>query len=205
MTSSSTELVRTQIGYASMPANSLKSIALPSMTGIAASGPMLPRPSTAVPSVRTATELPLIVYFLASETSAAIALLTRPTPGVYAIDRSSRVRSGNFGSTVILPPRCRANVRSSALTTVTPATDPAAATTSRPCASLRQCTVMSRTTTSSRCPLRSTESMLPPAAPMAVVNRPSAPGAFSSSTVTVKVYAGVVTGFLFVAAARRPR
>jgi hypothetical protein len=36
----------------------LNSTALPSITGIAARGPMLPRPSTAEPSVTTATVLP---------------------------------------------------------------------------------------------------------------------------------------------------
>ena len=44
-----------------MSPNRLNSAALPSMTGIAASGPMLPRPSTAVPSVTTATVLRLMV------------------------------------------------------------------------------------------------------------------------------------------------
>ena len=38
----------------SMPANFLKSTALPSITGFAASGPIAPRPSTAVPLVMTA-------------------------------------------------------------------------------------------------------------------------------------------------------
>ena len=42
-------------GTASIPPKCLKRIALPSMTGMAASGPMSPRPSTAVPSVMTAT------------------------------------------------------------------------------------------------------------------------------------------------------
>ena len=37
------------------PANSLNSAALPSITGSAAAGPMLPSPSTAVPSLTTAT------------------------------------------------------------------------------------------------------------------------------------------------------
>ena len=46
-----------QIGTASTPANRLNSSDLPSMTGIAAAGPMSPRPSTAVPSVTTATVL----------------------------------------------------------------------------------------------------------------------------------------------------
>ncbi len=58
---SSGSLVERQIGKASTSANSLKSIALPSMTGIAASGPMSPRPSTAEPSETTATVFALIV------------------------------------------------------------------------------------------------------------------------------------------------
>ena len=60
-TISSGSLVSRQIGKASMPANSLKRMALPSITGMPASGPMSPRPSTAVPSVTTATRLPLSV------------------------------------------------------------------------------------------------------------------------------------------------
>ena len=83
-----------QIGNASTPANSLNSIALPSITGIAARGPMSPSPSTAVPSDTTATVLRLIVYWNALSGSSWIAPQTRATPGVYAIDRSSRVFSG---------------------------------------------------------------------------------------------------------------
>ena len=41
----------------SMPANFLNRTALPSITGLEASGPILPRPSTAVPLVITATRL----------------------------------------------------------------------------------------------------------------------------------------------------
>jgi hypothetical protein len=47
--------VSRQIGTASTPPNCLNSTALPSITGIAARGPMLPSPSTAEPSVTTAT------------------------------------------------------------------------------------------------------------------------------------------------------
>ena len=65
-----------------MPANSLKSIALPSMTGMAASGPMSPKPRTAVPSLTTATELPLMVSCQALRGWAAMASHTRATPGV---------------------------------------------------------------------------------------------------------------------------
>ncbi len=42
----------------SMPANFLNRQPLPSITGLAARGPMLPRPSTAVPLVTTPTRLP---------------------------------------------------------------------------------------------------------------------------------------------------
>ena len=81
-TISSGSLVLRQSGKASTPPNSLNSIALPSITGIAASGPMSPRPSTALPSETTATVLRLIVYWKALSRSSAIALQTRATPGV---------------------------------------------------------------------------------------------------------------------------
>ena len=81
-TISSGSVVLRQIGKASTSANSLKSIALPSITGMAASGPMSPRPSTAVPSETTATVLALIVYLNAFWRFSAIALHTRATPGV---------------------------------------------------------------------------------------------------------------------------
>ena len=47
-----------QSATASMSANRLKRTDFPSMTGSPASGPMLPSPSTAVPSLTTATVLP---------------------------------------------------------------------------------------------------------------------------------------------------
>jgi hypothetical protein len=53
----STSVVARQIGTASMPANRLNSSALPSMTGMAAAGPISPSPRTAVPSLTTATVL----------------------------------------------------------------------------------------------------------------------------------------------------
>ena len=59
---SSVSVVSRQIGNASTPPNSLKRTAFPSMTGIAASGPIFPRPKTAVPSETTATRLPFAVY-----------------------------------------------------------------------------------------------------------------------------------------------
>ncbi len=60
-TISSTFLVSSAIGKASTPANDLKMRHLPSMTGRAAAGPISPRPSTAEPSVTTATVCCLIV------------------------------------------------------------------------------------------------------------------------------------------------
>ena len=45
----------------SMSANALNRIPLPSITGLPASAPMLPSPSTAVPLVTTATRFPLAV------------------------------------------------------------------------------------------------------------------------------------------------
>ncbi len=54
---SSVSVVSRQIGMASTPPNCLNSTALPSITGIAAAGPMSPRPRTAVPSLTTATVL----------------------------------------------------------------------------------------------------------------------------------------------------
>ena len=82
LTISSVSWLARQIGQASMLANRLNSAALPSITGSAAPGPMLPRPSTAEPSVTTATLLPLIVSRDTSSGFCASAALTRPTPGV---------------------------------------------------------------------------------------------------------------------------
>ena len=81
-TISSMSWLARQIGHASMLANRLNSAALPSITGKAAPGPMLPRPSTALPSVTTATVLPLMVSRQTSSGCSASAMLTRPTPGV---------------------------------------------------------------------------------------------------------------------------
>ena len=52
------------------------------MTGRAASGPMSPRPSTAVPSVTMATVFFLIVSSWTCAGSVAMAMQTRATPGV---------------------------------------------------------------------------------------------------------------------------
>ena len=60
-TISSTVPVSMHTGTASTSAKCLKSTALPSITGIAASGPTAPSPSTAVPSLTTATVLRRLV------------------------------------------------------------------------------------------------------------------------------------------------
>ena len=63
---SSTSWVSRHSGQASMSPNRLNSAALPSITGSAAFGPMLPSPSTADPSVTTAMLLRLMVSRRAS-------------------------------------------------------------------------------------------------------------------------------------------
>ena len=60
-TSLSRFLSLSSMSNTSMPANFLNSTPLPSITGLAASGPMSPKPSTAVPLVTTATKLPRAV------------------------------------------------------------------------------------------------------------------------------------------------
>ena len=65
----------------SMPANFWNSTPLPSITGLPASGPMLPRPSTAVPLLMTATRLPRAVSVLAWLGSATMASQACATPG----------------------------------------------------------------------------------------------------------------------------
>ena len=111
-TMSSTSVASRQIGTASMPPNSLKSTALPSITGREAAGPMFPRPSTALPSVTTATTCDFHVRSWTSSGFRSMAVQTRATPGVYASERSSRLRSGAVETVSSLPPRCRTNTGS---------------------------------------------------------------------------------------------
>src|SRR3954454_6788816 len=103
---SSVSWVSRQTGQASTPANRLNSAALPSMTGIAAAAPRLPSPSTAEPSVTTATVLRLIVSRRASDGLAAVAWQTRGAPGGVARERAARVRRAALGC----PPRFAAEV-----------------------------------------------------------------------------------------------
>ncbi len=72
----------TSMSKTSMPANLRNSTALPSITGFAASGPIAPSPSTAVPLVITATRLPRAVRLRASPGSATISSQAIATPGV---------------------------------------------------------------------------------------------------------------------------
>ena len=65
----------------SMPANFLNSTALPSITGLAASGPIAPRPSTAVPLVITAIRLAREVRCTACAGSRTISSQAAATPG----------------------------------------------------------------------------------------------------------------------------
>ena len=58
----STSDASTSMSKQSRSAKTLNSTPLPSMTGLLASGPMSPRPNTAVPLEITATRLPLAVY-----------------------------------------------------------------------------------------------------------------------------------------------
>jgi hypothetical protein len=60
-TNSSGSVVSTSMSNTSTSANRLNNTALPSMTGLLARAPTLPRPRTAVPLDTTATRLPLAV------------------------------------------------------------------------------------------------------------------------------------------------
>ena len=90
----------------SMPANFLNSTALPSITGLAASGPIAPRPSTAVPLVTTPIRLPRDVRFDTSAGSRTISSQAAATPGEYASARSRWLVSCLVGVTEILPGGC---------------------------------------------------------------------------------------------------
>ena len=184
---SSVSVVSRQMGQASIPANSLNSMALPSITGIAARGPMSPRPSTAVPSVTTATAFCLIVRARTLSGSAAIARQTRATPGVYAIERSSRVFTGTLFCTSILPPRCMRNVRSETFTMVTPGTSRTASTIRWPWSESAAETVTSRTRLSRVTRTRSIAPRSPSASPIAAATFANDPATDGSSTRIVRL------------------
>ena len=187
ITISSGSLVARHSGNASTLASSLKRSALPSITGIAALGPMSPRPSTAVPSVTTATQFCLIVSVYAFSGSAWMAMHTRATPGVYAIERSSRVLRAILDLTSIFPPRCIRKVRSDTLTTVTPSTPRIFSTICSPCFSSLALKEMSRVTLDFPTSTRSIAPMSPPHWPIADVTFPSMPGWLTISRRTIRL------------------
>ena len=75
----------------------------PSITGLPASGPILPRPSTAVPFDTTATRFPLAVYLYTSSIFFSISRHGSATPGLYARERSLEVRQGFVATTSTFP------------------------------------------------------------------------------------------------------
>ena len=81
LTKSSTSVAFISMSMESMSANILKSIPFPSITGLLASGPKLPRPRMAVPFDITATRFPFPVYLYTSSIFSAIALTGSATPG----------------------------------------------------------------------------------------------------------------------------
>ena len=102
-------------------------------------------------------------------------MLTRPTPGVYAIDRSSRVRSGTLDVTSILPPRCSRNVRSLTLWTSTSSISRTHSTRRSECVASAALHV---TSTTSRSWLESATSIavtIPPSRAIAVATLPTTP------------------------------
>jgi hypothetical protein len=80
-TTRSTVLAAISMSNTSILANFLKRTALPSITGLDASGPILPSPSTAVPLETTATRLARLVSVAASLGEATIASQAAATPG----------------------------------------------------------------------------------------------------------------------------
>ena len=102
-TKPSTSILSTSMSKTSMSANALNSRPFPSITGLAARGPMSPSPRTAVPLLTTATRLPFEVYLYALSGSLSISLHGNATPGEYARDNSWEVPCGFVGTTVSFP------------------------------------------------------------------------------------------------------
>ncbi len=80
-TNASTSLVFTSISKTSIPAKILNSNPFPSITGLDASGPISPNPSTAVPLEITATKLALLVYLYTFSVAFSISKQGSATPG----------------------------------------------------------------------------------------------------------------------------
>src|SRR5688572_16201307 len=120
-----------------------------------------------------------------------MAMHTRATPGVYAIDRSSRVLTGLLLLISILPPRCIRNVRSDTCTTFTPSMARRRSTICCPCRSSLALNVRSRVSVDLPMATTSMAPMSPPALPMAEVILPSIPGWFRISSRTVRLWLAV--------------
>ena len=172
-------------------ARSAKSRAFPSITGSAASGPMLPSPSTADPSVTTATLFCRIVSRQTLSGSSAIAREMRATPGVYTSDRSSRVRTLTRPFVSILPPRCIRNARSDTLRTRTPSIRRRSSWSCAPMASSGQSTVTSRTWTAGVASTRSIAPRLQPRSPTTVATCANMPGRLAISSRKTRRNAGL--------------
>jgi len=86
-----------------MSAKILNSKPFPSITGLEASGPIFPKPNTAVPFEITATKFPLAVYLYTFFMSFSISRQGSATPGEYANDRSLCVAYFLVGTTLIFP------------------------------------------------------------------------------------------------------
>ena len=97
-------LVSRQIGTQSTPPRYLNSMAFPSMTGMAASGPMSPRPRTRVPSETTATVFHFQVCSYTLSGFFAMSLQGSATPGEYQIAKSSNDLTQALGTTSTFPP-----------------------------------------------------------------------------------------------------
>ncbi len=78
-------------------------MALPSITGIDASGPMSPRPSTRVPSVSTQMVFARLVCSNDFSGWAWMSLHGAATPGVYQMAKSLKSRMQHLGTTWYLP------------------------------------------------------------------------------------------------------
>ena len=91
------------ISKTSISAKILNRSAFPSITGFDASGPISPRPSTAVPFEITATKFDLLVYLYTFEGSCSISWHGIATPGEYAIAKSLCELYFFVGTTSIFP------------------------------------------------------------------------------------------------------
>ena len=184
-----------QIGKPSTPAKCLNSSALPSMTGRDASGPMSPRPSTAVPSVTMAT-----VFFLIVRSCDPVGLgrdgVAHPGDArrvghrqVVAVGDRHAGEDLDLAAVVHEEGAVEQLEHLARRRCPRPPPEPAAM-----CASSRQLTTRSSSSAGPRTSKPPRAVMLPPASPTAVARRPSEPGRLSSRTRRRIEYAAVGDG-----------